>query len=1121
MTTPNSATEPSGDPVGGNHPVRAATPGGHVAVLCDTDDGFLDAVVPFVRDGLLHRERVVCVVGPGTAARLRDRLAASGIDAAAAESTGQLEVQDPGPTPPRISGSEADALRTALRRTQERADEASFAGLRLAVDAAPAMRDAVSDASRLLRMESALIEHLSAARCLALCVYDRRRIGPEVLLEVLRTHPSVMIGGSVCANPHYVAPAALDGPGHASEQLEAWLGGLQERQQTLEALGDARQRLERIIDGTGAGTWETNLQTGGGSVSERWAEILGFTLEELGGAGTASAASFRTITHPDDLARADAELARHLSGATPDYRCELRMRHKAGHWVWVESRGRLLQRTEDGRPLLIYGTHTDISDRRRAEEELLVVHGRLKQFVDANIVGIAISGPDGEVIDANDYYLHALGFSRDDLEHGQVDWRSATPPEWRALDDAALREVSERGASAAFEKEYLHRDGRRVPVTLASAAIPGDPPGMATFVLDISRQKAAEDALRRSQERYRQLFDAASDPVFLIDRETLAIVDANELASRLYGYTHEELLEHTSPDLSAEPEATTRFVREADAGPGRWPTVHTRLHRRKDGTVFPVEVSARTLEIEGQPMLFVACRDITDRLAAEHAVREAATELEAAQRVAHVGSWTWDPVSGAMLWSREVFRIFGLEEATSAPTLEEQAHLHPGASFARLLDTLSNAARTGEAYEFDHDIVRPDGELRHLSERGEAVRDAAGTVVKVRGSIADVTELRQAQALVDQAQRAEMVGRLAGGIAHDFNNLLTAIGGYAELLASSLRPEDPRSADVAAISDATARAAGLTRQLLAFGRRQTLRPALIHPDEVVTGLSSMVRSLIPADIAVRTVRGAGEAGVVADRDRLEQELVNLVLNASDAMPLGGTLTIETAIERIAAGDRRLPRTAEPGEYVRLTVTDTGSGIAPDVLPHIFEPFYTTKPMWQGSGLGLSSVDGFVDQSGGFLAVDTEVGRGSTFSIFLLRAGGRDVGALDGEPEAPVILVVDDEPGVRGVTVRILRELGYVVLEAGDAAQAMAAFDGGPRIDLLVADVVLPGMTGRELARQCVREHPDLRVLMISGYPADAHADPADAGAGAPPFLAKPFSIEALGTQVRELLAREA
>jgi PAS domain S-box-containing protein len=863
----------------------------------------------------------------------------------------------------------------------------------------------------------------------------------------------------------------------------------------------------------------------------------------------------------------------------------------------------------------------------------------LRQLFDANIVGMVVADADGRILAANDYYLRTLGFTREDLARGDVDWRDVTPPEWRAADEAADAEIAERGTSTAFEKEYLHRDGRRVPVLLASAAVPGEPPGLATFVLDISRLKAAEDALRRGEVRYRQLFEAASEPVFLVDRETLRIVDANELASTLYGYTHEELLERVSPDLSAEPEKTTRFIRGVSAGPGQAPDVHTRLHRRKDGTVFPVEVSARTLDIDGRSMLLVACRDIseraaaertirqmaaamdsapngmtvhdptgrmvyvnlmaarmhgypreemvaidgarvnspeeaarflervgevrrlgtdtyevehirkdgstfplsvtvssvtwdgrdallavstdiTERRAAEAAIRRSAAELEAAQRVAHVGSWTWDPASGDMIWSAEMFRIFGLEPSGRAPTLEEQAHLHPADAFARLVDTLASAARTGATYQLEHDIVRPDGQLRHLAERGEAVRDETGAIIRVRGTIADVTALRQAQARVDQAQRAEMVGRLAGGVAHDFNNLLTAIGGYAELLAASIRPDDPRGADVAAISHATSRAAMLTRQLLAFGRRQTLRPTLVSPGAVVTGLSSMVRSLTPADIAVEVRRGPDDGMVLVDRDHLEQALVNLVLNARDAMPGGGTLTIETDTVRLDDGDSRLRPPAAPGAYIRLTVSDTGTGIAPDVLPHILEPFFTTKPMWEGSGLGLSSVDGFVDQSGGLLVVQTTVGSGSAFSIYLLRADARDGLSAGDDPSGPVILIVDDEPGVRAVAARILRGLGYAVIEAGDAEAALSAFDGGARIDLLVADLVLPGMNGRELARRCARGHPGLAVLLISGYPADALPLPPDDGPDLP-FLAKPFTMEALGAHVRRLLDRGA
>ena len=861
----------------------------------------------------------------------------------------------------------------------------------------------------------------------------------------------------------------------------------------------------------------------------------------------------------------------------------------------------------------------------------------LQQLFDANIIGIVIADAEGRVLAANDYYLRTLGFTRDDLARGEVDWRRVTPPEWGPADEAALQEVAARGVSSAFEKEYLHHDGRRVPVLLASAAIPGDPPGLATFVLDMSRVKAAEDALRRSEERYRQLFDAASEPAFLVDRDTLRIVDANELASTTYGYSHAELLERLSPDLSAEPEQTARFIRGVDAGPGEAPEIHTRLHRRKDGTVFPVEVSARTMEVDGRSMLFVASRDvsdraeaertirqmaaamdsapngitvhdaagrmvyanasaaamhgytreemlateirhddvawdtermaemitgrfedvrrqgvatyevrhvrrdgsvlplsvivtsitwdgeeallavstdITDRLAAEEAMRASAVELEAAQRVAHVGSWTWDPATGATTWSDEMFRIFGLEPAAVGPTLEEQAHLHPGGRLERLLEKLAATALTGEPYEFDHDIILPDGAVHHLAERGEAVRDAAGMVVKVRGTSADVTELRKAQALVDQAQRAEMVGRLAGGVAHDFNNLLTAIGGYAELLAASIPPDDPRSADIAAITEATARAASLTRQLLAFGRRQNLRPTMVHPGGVVTGLTSMVRSLVPADISVDIRRGPDEAMVLVDRAHLEHALVNLVLNARDAMPDGGTLTIETDTVRLDADDSRLRSPAAPGDYVRLTVSDTGAGIAAEVLPHILEPFYTTKPMWQGSGLGLSSVDGFVDQSGGFLVVESAFGHGSSFSIYLQRSDARDGDAV-GARRSPTILVVDDEPGVRAVTARMLRELGYAVIEAGDAEVALSAFDGGSSIDLLVADVVLPGMSGRELARRCVKGHPGLAVMLISGYPIDAA--PAPAGSTEPAFLAKPFTMDALGAHVRRLL----
>ena len=718
--------------------------------------------------------------------------------------------------------------------------------------------------------------------------------------------------------------------------------------------------------------------------------------------------------------------------------------------------------------------------------------------------------------------------------------------------------------------------------------------------------------------------------------------DANGMATMLYGYEHDELLAMTSPELSAEPERTALFIREAMTLPGQGAVAGQRLHRRRDGTTFQVEFTARTLARRGASLLLIACRDITERMAteqtirqmalvldvapnaitvydldghclyanrkafelhgyspeeflaldlprilvaedaglmaarmgvlrergegafeaehyrkdgsilplavtaryttwngreailaidtdismrraAERALRDSKAELEAAQRVAHVGSWTWDPVADAAVWSDELFRIFGLEPGGPAPTLAEQESLHPADVYARICEALHRAARTGAGYELEYVIIRPDGTIRRLVERGEAVRDGGGVVRSVRGTLADVTELREAQARADQAQRAEMVGRLAGGIAHDFNNLLTAVAGYAELLDQSLVPHDPRHEDVAAIRAAARRAGSLTRQLLAFGRRDMLRPVVLAPGDVVAGLTSMLRSLVPAGIGLAVHCDPGAGTVWADRDQLEHALVNLVLNARDAMPDGGTLTLQVERLLIEPGDTRLRLPALPGAYVRIAVGDTGTGIEADLLPHIFEPFFTTKPFGQGSGLGLSSVDGFVAQTGGFLSVDTSPGAGSTFSMFL--ACTREAAAVPeqvpGTAEGPgsgTILLVDDEPSVRAVTARLLRQLGYSVIEAADPSEAMAACESAAALDLLVSDVVLPGMNGIELARRCVGRRPNLPVLFISGYGREAlSAD--DQPASGMALLAKPFTAHALGTHVRALLDR--
>jgi PAS domain S-box-containing protein len=394
--------------------------------------------------------------------------------------------------------------------------------------------------------------------------------------------------------------------------------------------------------------------------------------------------------------------------------------------------------------------------------------------------------------------------------------------------------------------------------------------------------------------------------------------------------------------------------------------------------------------------------------------------------------------------------------------------------------------------------------------------------------VRDITERRQAEealkalrereAQLRQAQKIEAIGRLAGGVAHDFNNVLTAIMGYADLLLDEFRPGDPRRQDLNEIKKAAERAAALTRQLLAFSRRQVLQPVLLELNEIVGGIDKLVRRLIGEEIDFVLDEAPDLGKVVADPGQIEQVLINLAVNARDAMPNGGRLTIRTRNVTLTEQDaRRLPPVT-PGDYVILQVADTGQGMPADVLPHIFEPFFTTKPQGKGSGLGLATVYGIVKQSDGFIFVDSAEGQGATFTIYLRR-----VEEPQSSEETPsrlaVVLLVEDEASVRALTAGALRRQGITVIEASDANAALKLVARQERIDLLLTDIVMPGGSGHELAQEVRRDRPDLKVVYMSGY-ADESVRHAASQEGTP-VLQKPFTTHALVKIVNEALTTSA
>jgi len=397
-----------------------------------------------------------------------------------------------------------------------------------------------------------------------------------------------------------------------------------------------------------------------------------------------------------------------------------------------------------------------------------------------------------------------------------------------------------------------------------------------------------------------------------------------------------------------------------------------------------------------------------------------------------------------------------------------------------------------------------------------------GHLVRVWGTQRDVTEQRHLEEQFRQSQKMEAVGQLAGGIAHDFNNLLTAILGNTQLLLRDIPPGDSKRGDVEEIRKASERAASLTRQLLAYSRRQMLQPEVLDLNVVVAEMDKMLRRLIGEHIALVAVLAPDLGRVRADPNQIEQVIVNLAVNARDAMPDGGKLTIETANVDLDEGFAQAHLGSLPGSYAMLAVTDTGQGMDAGVRAHLFEPFFTTKEVGKGTGLGLATVYGIVKQSGGYISVYSEPGRGSSFKIYLPRIetpADAPASAQKGGPArgSETVLVVEDEPAVLTLSRRALEAQGYVVLAASDAAAALRVVERhGGTIHLLLTDVVMPGLSGPELADRLAAQRPGIRVLYMSGYPGDAVVQHGTLPSGSA-FLQKPFSPDGLARKVRDVL----
>jgi two-component system cell cycle sensor histidine kinase/response regulator CckA len=859
------------------------------------------------------------------------------------------------------------------------------------------------------------------------------------------------------------------------------------------------EQLARYLSASRVISWAVEVTADG--YVPRWVSpniehVLGDRIEE------ALAPDFWAAhVHPDDRDRALAEWEEARMGRRDAQ--IYRVRHRDGHALWILDSMRYIAATAD-RPAEVVGAWTDITEQHRVEEALAESEGRFRLAIDAARQGLWDLDVPSDAVIVSDAYATMLGYDPATFRETHQEWLTRMPAEDRTRCEAAFKQVVQ-GPGTEYRIEFRQRTatGGIIWVQSVGRVVARDASGRAIRLI------GTHTDVTTLKERAEQAQSVARFSELLLEHVNEAVV-ACDAVGQLSVFNRMARDWHgLGPDASLMPEEwADRY--DLYEGDGRTPLSAARIPLQRAFAGESVREVPMCIAAPGQPLrrvianggpiiaadgsklgALVLMRDVTAEYHAAAAVRLRDTALAAATVAIVITDH-----NGAIEWANPAFTVltgYTLEESLGRNPRElvrsgKQSTEH----YARMWDTILS----GRTWQGELVNRRKDGTEYPEALTITPVRDADGSIAHFVAFKRDLTEEHAQRHPYLQSQKLESVGRLAGGIAHDFNNLLTVISGTVDLALAALRPVDPLYHDLTDIREAGERASALTRQLLAFSRQQVVRAEVVSVDEVISDLTKMVGRLIGEDIELKRVSAEEPWQVLADVGLLEQVVVNLCVNARDAMPRGGTLTIGTANVVFHDTVQTAHGTIPPGDYVCLRVADSGTGMSEEVLQRLFEPFFTTKEVGRGTGLGLATVYGIVQQSSGVISVESHVGVGSEFRIYLPRVvaaprrRSTPVGGVQLTAGTGTLLVVDDEPMLRAIAARILSRAGYTVMTAS---------------------------SGPELYAELRERDPTMAVLFTSGYTEDTIIQHGMGGTELP-FLHKPYSIAELSTMVHNLLA---